>query len=173
MTIAAVFVLVATVAGTVSACLAQWVSPVLLPQVGLLAIASWTYRRGGSASVLAAWVLGWLFDALSAAAPGTHPFLFVVIWITTRFASHQVHLRSASAFASYVFVLSLGTTLVASLSLGQPELSVRLILPALVQASVNGIAAGPFRWLLWKALERFEEGEPIRSTGLSSGAALP
>lgn len=173
MTITAVFVLAATLAGIVGACLAQWVSPVLLPQVGLLAIAAWTYRRGGSLSVLAAWLVGWAFDALSAATPGTYPFLFVLVWITTRFASHQVHLRSASAFATYLFFLTLGTTLLASLSLGQPQLSVHLILPALVQAIVNALAAGPFRWLLWKGLERFEEGEPIRSTGLASGAALP
>ncbi len=172
MKVTAVFVALTLLAAIVGACLAQWVPSLLLPQVGLLAIAAWATRRRGSWSVLAAWLLGWGFDALSAAAPGTHSFLFVLVWITTRIASHQVHLRSASAFATYVFALTLGATLVASISLGVPRLSPHLILPALLQAIVNGAVAAPARWLLWKGLEPFEEGEPIRSTGLSSGAAL-
>ncbi len=170
--VTAVFVGVTLLAAIGAACLAQWVPPLLLPQVGLLAVAAWATRRGGSLSVAAVWLLGWGFDALSAAAPGTHSFLFVLVWITTRVASHQVHLRGAGAFATYVFVLALGATLIASISLGVPRPSLHLILPALLQATVNGAAAGPARWLLWKGLEPFEEGEPIRSTGLTSGAAL-
>ena len=171
--IALVFVLAATVAGIATACLAQWIPTAALPQVGLLAVAAWTYRRGGSMSLGAAWLVGWGFDALSAAAPGTHPFLFAVVWATTRISAHQVHLRSASAFAFYAFLLTLGVTLVGAIALGQPRLSTGLLLPALLQALVNALAAGPLRWLLWKGLERFEEGEPIRSTGLSSGTARP
>jgi cell shape-determining protein MreD len=173
VTLAAAFFVSATTAGIAAACLAQWITPVLLPQVGLLAIAAWSYRRSGSMSVVAAWAVGWSFDALSVAAPGTHPFLFVLVWMATRFASHQVHLRSASAFALYLFFLTLGITLAASLMLGQPQLSPRLIVPALIQALVNALAAGPIRWLLWAILERFGEGEPSHSTGLSGGAALP
>jgi rod shape-determining protein MreD len=173
VTISAVFVLATTLAGVATASLGQWIAPMLLPQVGLLAIAAWSYRRGGSMSLLAACATGWAFDALSAATLGTYPFLFVVVWMATRFASHQVHLRSASAFALHAFLLTLGITLVASISLGQPQFSSRIILPAFVQALVNALAAGPLRWTLWKLLERFEQGEPIRRTSLSTGAARP
>ena len=173
MKLGAAFFVAATFVGIAMACLAQWVPPLWLPHVGILSIAAWTDRRGGSASLLAAWAAGWSFDALSAAVPGTHAFLFVLVWIATRFASHQVHLRSASAFALYVFILSLGSTVVTALLLGQPKLSAGVIGPALSQALVNGAVAAPLRWALWAALEPFEEGEPIRSTGLSSGAALP
>ncbi len=172
MKLAVAFFAFATLCGIAAACLAQWVTPVLLPQVGLLAIAAWSYRSGGSQSLLAAWAVGWSFDSLSAAVPGTHPFLFLLAWMVTRFASHQVHLRSAAAFGLYLFVLTLGLTLVASLSLGQPQLSARLIGPALLQALVNALAAGPLRWAQWALLERFGEGEPVPSTGLSSGAVL-
>ena len=171
MRLAGAFFGMAILSGVGAACLAQWVPATWLPQVGLLAVAGFTFRRGGSQSVLAAWAIGWCFDALSAAPPGSHAFLFVLAWMATRFASFQVQLRSPGAFSLYVFALSLGLTLLSALTLGRPEPSVALVVPALIHAAVNALFAAPYRWCLWKVLDRFEDGEPLRA-GLG-GAVTP
>ncbi len=170
MRLVGAFLGVAILSGVGAACLAQWVSATWLPEVGLLAVAGFTFRRGGTQSVLAAWAIGWCFDALSAAPPGSHAFLFVLAWMATRFASFQVQLRSAGAFSLYVFALSLGVTLVSSLALGRPQPEAALVLPAIAHAAVNALFAAPYRWCLWKVLDRFEEGEPLRA-GLGTAVA--
>lgn len=169
----AVFVGYGAALGIACAVLSQWVLAWVLPPVGLLAVAAWSSRQSGTASLAAAWLLGWIFDAMSAAPPGTHAFVLVCAWIATRFASHQVQLRSAGAFSLYATGLALASAALTALLFGRPGFAGSTVVPVVVQALLCGVFAAPARYALWKLLERIEGADALRGGVLDPGAALP
>ena len=157
----------------VASVFAHWFPPLWFPHLGTLAVIAYANRRGGLLSLLVVWGSGAIFDTLSSAPLGYHPFLFALTWAATRIATHQVDLRPNAVFILFVFAAVIGQTLLSSMLFGVPRVGFRFLLPLIGYGALNAVAAPALRHALWAVLGRFESEEARDGRSLAAGMVFP
>lgn len=173
MKIAALFLVAMALLAFIASLFADWFPPLWYPHLGLLAVIAFANRRGGLWSLLAAWGAGAIFDTLSSAPLGYHPFLFALTWAATRIATHQIDLRPNAVFILFVFAATIGQAFLSTALFGVPRIGFSFLLPLLGYALLNAIAAPALRHVLWSMLGRFESDETRDGRSLAAGMVFP
>lgn len=173
MKVAALFLVAMALLAFCASVFAHWFPPLWFPHLGTLAVIAFANRRGGLTSLLVVWGSGAIFDTLSSAPLGYHPFLFAITWAATRIAAHQVDLRPNAIFVLFVFSAIIGQTLLSALLFGVPRAGFAFLLPLLGYAALNALVAPALRHVLWAALGRFESEEARDGRSLAAGMVFP